>query len=122
MAREPRPWANLAFLGDKFFLFNEGRTAFVMYAVQGRSWVAMGDPVGPADCARELVWQFRALCERFGGRPVVYQASPEYSPIYLDQGLTLLKIGEEAHVKLADFSLQTGSRTAPVVALPELPE
>jgi phosphatidylglycerol lysyltransferase len=111
VAREPRPWANLAFLGDKFFLFNEARTAFVMYAVHGRSWVAMGDPVGPAECARELVWQFRALCERFGGRPVVYQASPECSPIYLDQGLTLLKIGEEAHVKLADFSLQTGSRT-----------
>ncbi len=110
VAREPRPWANLAFLGDKLFLFDEGRTALMMYAIQGKSWVAMGDPIGPAECAGELVWQFRAMCERFHGQPVVYQATPEYSPIYLDQGLTLLKIGEEAHVKLTDFSLQTGTR------------
>jgi phosphatidylglycerol lysyltransferase len=68
--------------------------------------------VGPADHARELIWHFRTLGERFGGRPVFYQTAPEYSPIYLDQGLTLLKIGEEARVGLADFGLQTGSRRA----------
>ena len=35
--------------GDKALLFNEARTGFVMYGVQGRTWVAMGDPVGPDD-------------------------------------------------------------------------
>ena len=39
----------LVYLRDKSLLFNEARTAFVMYAVQGRTWVALGDPVGPED-------------------------------------------------------------------------
>jgi len=37
----------LGLLGDKALLFDDDRTAFLMYAVHGRSWVALGDPVGP---------------------------------------------------------------------------
>ena len=39
----------LVYLRDKALLFNDDRTAFVMYGVQGRTWVALGDPVGPED-------------------------------------------------------------------------
>jgi len=39
----------LALGGDKSLLFDDERTAFVMYGVQGRTWVALGDPVGPED-------------------------------------------------------------------------
>ena len=35
---------NLVFLKDKALLFDEARTAFVMYGIQGRTWVALGDP------------------------------------------------------------------------------
>src|SRR6185436_7600583 len=38
---------NLALLGDKVLLFNADRSAFLMYGVHGRSWVTVGDPVGP---------------------------------------------------------------------------
>jgi phosphatidylglycerol lysyltransferase len=46
--RSPRTYAHLAWLGDKAFLFSDNGTAFIMYGVAGRSWVALGDPVGPA--------------------------------------------------------------------------
>src|SRR5262249_54287191 len=59
--RSPDSNAFLALLGDKALLFDEKRTAFVMYAVEGRSWVAMGDPVGEPAAATELVWRFREL-------------------------------------------------------------
>ena len=39
-----RTTANLVFLGDKALLWNEARTAFLMYGVQGRTWVALGIP------------------------------------------------------------------------------
>src|SRR6185436_6567624 len=39
--------ANAALNGDKRLLFNEDASAFVMYQVAGRSWIALGDPVGP---------------------------------------------------------------------------
>ena len=37
----------LVYLRDKAILFNDSRTVFVMLCgVQGRTWVALGDPVG----------------------------------------------------------------------------
>jgi phosphatidylglycerol lysyltransferase len=102
--------AHLALLGDKLLLFSESGGSFIMYGIEGRSWVAMGDPVGRAEEREELVWRFRELSDRHGGWPVFYEAGSENLPLYLDLGLTPLKIGEEADVQLADFSLEGGAR------------
>ncbi|MEA2488794.1 MAG: phosphatidylglycerol lysyltransferase, partial [Acidobacteriota bacterium] len=63
----------LALLPDKTLLVNDERTAFVMYGVQGRSWVSMGDPIGPPRAARELAWTFFEEADRHNGWPVFYQ-------------------------------------------------
>jgi len=105
------PAAHLALVGDKKLLFNEDRTAFVMYRESGRSWVAMGDPVGPAELREALAWQFREDCDRHDAWPVFYQVPPESLALYVDMGLSLSKMGEEARIRLADFSLE-GSRRA----------
>jgi phosphatidylglycerol lysyltransferase len=102
----PRTYANYALLGDKAFLYNETRTAFIMYGVEGRSWVSMGDPVGPPDQGAELAWSFRELCDRYAGWPVFYDIESDYLSTYLDLGLTLAKIGEEAYVPLENFKLE----------------
>lgn len=106
VATSPRADANLAFLGDKRFLFSDAGDAFIMYQVQGRSWVAMGDPVGPPERTSELLWAFRELADQHGGWPVFYQASVARLPTYLDLGLSLLKLGEEARVDLSLFTLE----------------
>ena len=106
----PRTVGNLALLGDKMFLFSESGRGFVMYGVEGRSWVAMGDPVGPQEEVVELAWKFRELSDRHGGWTVFYEVGTENLPVYLDLGLTLLKIGEEARVRLETFSLEGGAR------------
>jgi phosphatidylglycerol lysyltransferase len=100
--------AHLALLGDKRLLFSESGRSFIMYGIEGRSWVAMGDPVGPPEERKELVWRFRELSDRHGGWPVFYEAGAENLPLYLDLGLTPVKIGEEARVLLTDFSLDGG--------------
>jgi len=105
-----RPEANVVFLRDKALLFNDDRTAFIMYGVRGRTWVALGDPVGPPSEAPELIWRFREMCDRAGGRPAFYQVSAETLPCYLDVGLTPIKVGEEARVDLRDFSLDQPGR------------
>ena len=102
--------ANLALAGDKSLLFSESGNSFIMYGVAGRSWVAMGDPLGPAKEHSELVWRFREIAHRHGGWPVLYQVSRDMLPLCIDLGLTLLKLGEEAHVPLAPFSLDGGGR------------
>jgi phosphatidylglycerol lysyltransferase len=103
--------AHLALMRDKSLLFDPDGKAFIMYAVEGRSWVAMGDPVGRDDRARqELVWTFRERCERGGGWPVFYQVTPDDLDLYLEVGMSLLKIGEEARVRLEQFSLDGKSK------------
>jgi phosphatidylglycerol lysyltransferase len=105
-ADSPNTTAWLALLGDKSLLFNESKTAFLMYQMEGRSWVTMGDPVGPSEECIELAWQFRELCERHEGWPAFYQVSHEMLPLYIDLGLTLTKLGEEARIPLATFALE----------------
>jgi phosphatidylglycerol lysyltransferase len=112
VAAAPVAAAHLALLADKAFLFSDDRRAFIMYAGAGRSFVAMGDPVGPQSAAAELVWQFKELCDRHGSWPVFYEASAGTLPLYIDAGLSALKFGEEARVPLAVFSLQGGTRKA----------
>jgi len=106
----PLTYAHLAMLGDKSFLFSDTGKAFLMYAVQGRSWTVMGDPVGADEDKVELCWTFREMCDRHDGWPVFYQVRPENLHIYLDMGLTMLKLGEEARVPLEGFNLEGGSR------------
>ncbi|HZE07648.1 MAG TPA: bifunctional lysylphosphatidylglycerol flippase/synthetase MprF [Gemmatimonadaceae bacterium] len=104
--------ANLALLGDKALLFSESGKSMIMYGIAGRSWIALGDPLG-ADVERaELAWRFRESADRHGGWPVFYEVSAKHLPIYIDLGLTLLKLGEEAIIPLPEFSLDGGSRKA----------
>jgi phosphatidylglycerol lysyltransferase len=102
--------ANAALTGDKRLLFNDAGSAFVMYQIAGRSWIALGDPVGARDGAEELVWRLREMSDHHGGDTVFYQVSAERLALYVDLGLAALKIGEEARVPLAQFSLEGGAR------------
>ncbi len=101
----------LALVGDKRLLFNEAGNAFVMYGVQGGSWISMGDPIGPESAWEDLLWEYRALVDRHGGRAVFYQVDAAKLSYYLDLGLQALKLGEEARIPLGEFSLE-GSRRA----------
>jgi len=102
--------ANLALLGDKHLMFNADRTAFIMYQASGSSWVCMGDPVGPAALCEPLAWDFLELCDGMAVLPVFYQVAPDNLSLYIDLGLTLTKLGEEARIPLAAFSLEGADR------------
>lgn len=111
VATAERANANLALLDDKRLLVHPEHEAFLMYQIAGRSWIAMGDPVGPQRQAVEIAWTFREISDQHDGWTVFYQVTPQRLPLYVDLGLALLKLGEEARVPLTDFSLE-GSRRA----------
>jgi phosphatidylglycerol lysyltransferase len=109
-AAAPRTYSYLALLGDKELLFNDTGSTFVMFGVERRSWVAMGGPVGPEkDCA-ELVWKFREMVDRHDGWTCFYQVSERMLHLYVDLGLTLVKLGEEARVPLTGFTIEGRNR------------
>ncbi|WP_322055034.1 bifunctional lysylphosphatidylglycerol flippase/synthetase MprF [Paraburkholderia bannensis] len=107
---QERSDAGLALMGDKSFLFSQSRNAFLMYAKRGRTWAALHDPVGPRDEWPALIREFVALAHTHGGRAAFYQVRADALPLYLDAGLTLMKLGEEARVMLQEFDLKGPQR------------
>ncbi|WP_052081145.1 bifunctional lysylphosphatidylglycerol flippase/synthetase MprF [Pseudomonas sp. ML96] len=101
-----QPDGGLALTGDKALLLHPSGDAFLMYAMQGRSLVALFDPIGCAAHRAELIWQFRDLCDLHHARPVFYQVRAENLPYYMDIGLSAIKLGEEARVDLPRFDLE----------------
>lgn len=97
---------NLALLEDKYVLFDEQKTSFLAYGISGKSWVCMGDPIGNCKNIKEMIWDFHEMANLHQGWTVFYEVSEKYIPYYLDIGLTLIKIGEEARVQLSEFSLE----------------
>ena len=103
--RSPSTYAYLVLLADKSLLFDGPGTGFVMYSVSGGSWITMGDPVGPPEAVGELARAFHERCDRAGAQTVFYQVHPANLHVYVDMGLSLIKIGEEGRVPLKGFSL-----------------
>ena len=102
-ASNPTAW--LAMLRDKHILWNDARTAFLMYGVSGKQWVVMGEPIGPAGEAEALCWRLKEMASLANARLSFYQVSPRMLPLVLDLGLRPFKIGEEACVRVRDFDL-----------------
>lgn len=110
IARQASTVPYLAWLRDKTLLFSDDGDAMLMYAVQGRTWVCMGDPLGEPRAVTQLIHRFFERCDDYGGVPVFYQVSKERLHQYADFGLTFAKLGEEACVDLASFSLDGAER------------
>lgn len=102
--------ANLAYLGDKYFYFNQAGTSFIMFGVRGRSLIALGDPIGPMKDLSEMVQSFRAFSKKNGYKAAFYQVTSATLPAYLDNGMSLIKLGEEALIPLSEFSLEGKKR------------
>ncbi|MBO9543020.1 bifunctional lysylphosphatidylglycerol flippase/synthetase MprF [Caulobacter sp.] len=104
-AQDAEPSANLALLGDKRFLFSASGESFLMFGVRGRSWVALGPPIGKDEERMELFWRFRELADAHAARAGFYNLGPEDLPDTVDLGLAIQKTGESAAVPLEAFSL-----------------
>ncbi len=98
-----RASAALALLGDKALNFNKKRDAFLMYAIEGRIYIVLGDPVGEAKEREELAVKFRDLCHRRKMWVLFFLVDPQHFQFYLDMGLTVVKVGEEARMPLKTF-------------------
>ena len=105
IARQTSTVPYLVYLRDKTLLFSDDGGAFLMYAVQGRTWGCMGDPVGDPRSVVPLIRRFFERCDDYGGVPVFYQVGKDRMHLYADFGLAFAKLGEEAFVDLGAFSL-----------------
>ncbi|MBP9837199.1 MAG: bifunctional lysylphosphatidylglycerol flippase/synthetase MprF [Proteobacteria bacterium] len=108
----PQTYSALSLLGDKQYVFSNDKKSFIMYATEGRSWIAMGDPLGNENNFPELIWNFREQSDEVAADCVFYEVSSKYLPLYIDIGLDFLKLGEEAIINLQEFNLDGKKRAS----------
>ncbi|MCE5201301.1 MAG: bifunctional lysylphosphatidylglycerol flippase/synthetase MprF [Synergistaceae bacterium] len=100
--------AALALLGDKSFCFSPSGKSMIFFAEEGSYWFAMGDPVGDQEEFRDLIWSFREHAAMNGAKVVFYEVTDSELPLYIEQGLVLVKIGESGRVPLEGLSFDHG--------------
>jgi lysylphosphatidylglycerol synthetase-like protein (DUF2156 family) len=105
-AEVAEPGSNLALLGDKRFLFSASGDSLLMFGVRGRSWIALGTPVGRRDERLELLWRFRELADAHAARPGLYGLGADDLPDVVELGFSIQKVGESAAVPIETFSIE----------------
>ncbi len=93
---------------DKSYYFSSNRKSFLGYRVAGHYALVLGDPVGPESELQATVHEFIDFCRTRGWRVGFHQVSEDHLPVYEALGFHRLKVGDDAIVDLAKFSL-TGS-------------
>jgi phosphatidylglycerol lysyltransferase len=97
---------------DKYLFWSENRDSFIAYITTPTYWIALNDPCGNKSTFKSLAKAFRSRADLHGAKPVFYRITTEHLPLYVDLGLNLVKLGEEAHVDLSNFTLKGNAWTS----------
>jgi phosphatidylglycerol lysyltransferase len=100
--------ARLVLLPDKSYYFSPGG-AVIGYAVRSGVAVALGDPIGPDAEMLAAIQGFQRYAQRHGWRAAFYQTLPDHLAHYQAAGLDVVRVGHEAVVDLATFTLTGGA-------------
>jgi phosphatidylglycerol lysyltransferase len=92
-----------ALAGDKSYILNDKKSAFIMYAKSKDSWIALGDPIGIHGDKDELLWKFKEIADNASAKLAFIGVDHTYVQIYSDIGLDTFSIGREAKVLLKTF-------------------
>jgi phosphatidylglycerol lysyltransferase len=98
---------------DKSYFWSKTGHSVIAYRVVHGVALALGDPIGPQEEHASILQAFLAFCQRQDWSVALYQTSERVRQLCLDWGMHAYKIGEEAFIDIAHFTLQ-GKRGAPV--------
>jgi lysyl-tRNA synthetase class 2 len=91
---------------DKSWFFSPTRRSFLSYRVLGGAALVSADPIGDEREFPELLAEFRRVCHARGWRLALLSVRAELLPVTRELGLRSIKIGDEAVVQTARFSLE----------------
>lgn len=91
---------------DKSWFFSPTRRSLLAYRVLGGAALVSGDPIGDEREFPELLAEFQRVCRSRGWRLALLSVREELLPVTRALGLRSIKIGDEAVVETARFSLE----------------
>ncbi|MCS5420823.1 MULTISPECIES: phosphatidylglycerol lysyltransferase domain-containing protein [Psychrilyobacter] len=93
-------------LSDKKFLLTDNRDGFIMYGTTKNNYISLGDPICRCEDIPILLDKFNTLGRVNDKNIAFYEIDESYLKYYLNLGLKVIKIGEEAVIDLPSFSLE----------------
>jgi len=91
---------------DKSLFWSPDRECFLAYGVARSFAVVLGDPVGPVPALEQIIRDFEAYCRDNDWGLGFHQVLPDFLGTYEGLGFRKLKVGDQAIVDLATFTLQ----------------
>ncbi|MFC5733433.1 phosphatidylglycerol lysyltransferase domain-containing protein [Cytobacillus gottheilii] len=98
--------SHLIFLQDKQQFWSSDQSVLIMYKQIFNKFVVLGDPIGDEAHFGRAIKEFNEYCKWKKAKPVFYQVTPQYMQHYHDGGYRFVKLGEEAVIKLNQFTLE----------------
>jgi phosphatidylglycerol lysyltransferase len=95
---------------DKSFFFSSSRRSFVAYRVGNHFALALADPVGPEEEIEGIIASYAEFCRQNDWGAGFHQTLPDFLPAYEKLGFRKIKVGDDAIVDLARFSLDGKER------------
>ncbi|MBW7452727.1 bifunctional lysylphosphatidylglycerol flippase/synthetase MprF [Paenibacillus sepulcri] len=96
---------HLLFTGDKNFFWASNERVLLPYSIIRNKLVVLGDPIGEKESISEAIQECQRFADLYDLSVVFYQVSPDYLPIYHENGYRFFKLGEEALISLEAFTL-----------------
>jgi lysyl-tRNA synthetase class 2 len=90
---------------DKRYVFSADGRAVVAYRYVNGVGLAAGDPVGDPESAPDAVRRFLARCDAHGWRPAAISVRGDRLDLWLEQGMRVQYLGDEAVIDVAGFHL-----------------
>lgn len=102
------PMDQFALLPDKRYFFAEDGEGVIAYALWRNIAIALADPICTEEARGQMIRDFRVFCQRQDWTPLFYCLHVRNRPRYEEEGFVTFKVGEDARLNMADFSLQGG--------------
>lgn len=105
-------FSHLYYLGDKQVFFTVGKQkgggnvdrAALLYRPYGTTLIALGDPFGDPDAFQQLFEDFVDYADKFQLSVAFYEVGEEHLARCVSEGLSLVKLGEDATVDITGFT------------------
>lgn len=98
--------SHLIYLQDKELFFSTNGQVCIAFRKMITQAIVLGDPIGNKDHFGQAIQEFEMYCSKQRLRPMFYQTSEYLVSLFDLNGYRSIKIGEEAIVNLATFTLE----------------
>jgi lysylphosphatidylglycerol synthetase-like protein (DUF2156 family) len=94
------------------YFFGSGNRGVISYTLTGKRPMTLGDPVCASCDSEHLLIEYMDFCGKRGYKPIFNSVSSGAADILKKHGCRVMKYGEEAVLKLDEYTLAGGQKAA----------